>query len=401
MNQSNKRNYAPPRSAAPRRSAPGQNSPHAPGGQPQLRPVPGRQSAPMPRRRIGRANSEVIRMLAIGAVVVVLAYGLQCIWPNGFPLQVNTQSTVAVQSQVNEIYSKGPLRINEIMTSNRNTISLADGSSPDWIEVQNISSSAINLAGYTLSKSADASHAFTFPAMTLESGACVLVYADGRLREDAQAQLHAPFNLSSSGDTLLLFNAGGTAIDTVNIIALGSDQSYARMDEHTWQRCNTPTPALANTQENYAALQQPSGDSPVVITEIMSSNKSAFADANGRYYDYIELYNRSGEAVDLTGWHLSDDAHNVGKWSFPARSLGAGEYMLVFASKLDCEDEENQLHTNFALSSEGEQLILSNGESRIMDRVDFGMIKADTSLSLTGDGSWSSDLTPTPGRANQ
>lgn len=402
MTQSNKRRYAPPRAAAPQRSAPQRNTPGSrpvPGRYPQLRPVPGQRSAPAPRRPHGRPNGEIIRMAAIGAVVVLLAYGLQCFWPDGFPLQINTENTVAVQSQVSEIYSKGALRINEIMSSNHTTLALSDGTSPDWIEIQNISSSAVNLEGYALSKTSNGSRAFTFPAMTLESGACVLVYADGRLREDAQADLHAPFNLSSTGDTLLLFNPGGTAIDTVNITSLGPDQSYARADVYTWEICDTPTPALENTQENYLALQQPSGDSPVVLTEIVSTNRSVYADENGQYYDYIELYNRSAESVDLTGWRLSDDARNPNKWTFPACSLAPGEYLVVFASKLDRTDDPAHLHTNFALSSEGEQVLLTSDDGRIMDRVDFDLLKADTAYALNSDGSWSIS-SPTPGRAN-
>lgn len=400
MTQTNKRSYAPPRQASAR------PAPQRPNRSPAVRPVPApastprRRSAPAPRRPGGFPGGDLIKLVVFGAVVVALAFVLQCFWPNGFPLVVNTDSAVAMQSQVSEIYSSGPLRINEIMTGNRSTLSLEDGSSPDWIEICNIGSGTVNLEGYTLSKTANDGRTFTFPAMTLGSGECVLVYADSRLRQDADAPLHAPFRLSSAGDTLMLFNAGGTAIDTVNIATLAADHSYARMDTYSWQSSDLPTPGLANTPENYQALRQSSGDSPVVLSELMSTNTSTYADENGQYHDYIELYNRSGETVDLSGWYLSDDVQNLRKWRFPACTLGAGETMVVFASGLDRTDDIAHLHTNFGLSSEGEQLVLVSPDGRVMDRVDFDLLKANVALSLTADGSWSSDPAPSPGRAN-
>lgn len=353
-----------------------------------------------PRRAISLRGSDLPKVLIIGAIMIALACGLQIVWPNGFPLQVNTQSTLAMQSQVSEIYSAGPLRINEIMAGNRTTLRLADNTSPDWIEVANIGSSTVQLEGYTLARTADDARSFTFPALTLEAGECVLVYADSRMQADAGDTLHAPFRLSSAGDTLMLFNAGGTAIDTINVAALPSDQSYARMDIRSWQACETPTPGLSNTRESYLALQQPVGGSPVVLSELMSNNVSSLADEKDQYYDYVELRNNSDAPVDLTGWYLSDDTTKLRKWCFPACSLGAGEYMVVHASKLNRTDDPAHLHANFSLSSEGEVLLLVSPDGRIMDRVDFDLLRADQAYSLASDGSWTTALAPSPGRAN-
>ena len=332
----------------------------------------------------------------IGAAAVALSLVLQCIWPNGFPIHRSADTAVATARQVSEIYSEGPLRINELMTSNRTTITLDGDVSPDWIEVINISGGDVNLGGYTLSKTADDVRTFTFPQMTLGAGECALVYADSRLRDEAGADLHAPFRLSSAGDTLMLFNAHGTAIDTVNIVALPPDQSYIRRDTRSWEISDTPTPALANTQENYQMLHQPVEGSPVVISEIMSTNETIYGDENGQYYDYIELFNRSGEAVNLDGWYLSDDADSLRKWRIPALTLQPGQCAVIHASKLDRRDDPAHLHANFGLSSEGETVLLVNSQGRIMDRVEFGLLKADQAYALGADGSWST-AAPSPG----
>ncbi|MBP5667324.1 MAG: CotH kinase family protein [Salinivirgaceae bacterium] len=72
----------------------------------------------------------------------------------------------------------------------------------------------------------------------------------------------------------------------------------------------------------------------VVINEYCSSSTS-FLDEYGDNADWIELYNTSSADVDLTGWHLSDKASNLGKWTFPSCVLKPHEYLLVFASGKD------------------------------------------------------------------
>lgn len=375
MTQANKRAQAPQRrSAAPQRKAP----------------------APAPRKG-GRGGNDLPLLIVICAVMVAAGLLLQMIWPNGFPIQHSTDTAVAIVSQVSEIYSDGPLRINEVMTSNRATIAMDGDESPDWIEIMNVSDRPVNLGGYTLSKQADDVRTFTFPEMSLEASRCILVYADSRLRAAAGEDLHAPFRLSSAGDTLMLFNAGGSAVDTVNIVALNADQSYARMDTYTWQKCDEPTPSLANTRESYLELQQPVEGSPVVISEIMSTNASTYPDENQQYYDYIELCNRSEEAVDLGGWYLTDDPASLRKWRIPQLTLQGGQCIVIHASKLDRREDPNHLHTNFGLSSEGETVLLVGPDGRIRDRVEFGLLKADMAYTRSGE-SWVSNLDPTPGK---
>ena len=339
----------------------------------------------------------MIKLAIGGLIVIVLAFMLQSLWPNGFPLKV--RGAVSTVSMVSEIHSSGPLRINEIMTSNKHTLASEDGITPDWLEVANVGSSAVNLAGYTLAKSDTGDGTFVFPSMELAAGECVLVLADSRLRANAGETLHAPFRMSSTGDTLMLFNPAGAAIDTVNIPALGPDASYVRTGVAQWEISTEPTPGYPNDQESRRVLAEPSGSSPVLINEIVASNSTALADENGEYYDYIELYNNSSETVDLTGWYLSDNASQLRKWSFPEVSISPGEYLVVHASGLNRRDDPAHLHTSFSLSAEGEQVVLTNAQGQIMDQVDFDLLKSDTAWARSADGSWSS-ASPTPGQAN-
>ena len=395
MTQTNRRRSYTPQSARARQPASSQRRP-APRQPQQRRPAAYAAKTLMPTSRA----REIIMLLAGGAVVCVLALLLQLAWPNGFPLKTGDDAS-AVTGRITEIHSSGAIRLNEIMTANSATLQLSDGSTPDWIEIINTGNESVNLSGYSLSKNSDSSNVFTFPNCELAAGECVLVYADSKLREESGEEFHAPFRLSSAGDTLMLFNAGGTAVDTVNIPALHVDSSYARISVNGWEESYMPTPAAENTEAAYRALTEPATDSPIVINEIMASNATTLAAANGLYYDYIELYNRSSETVDLGGWYLSDDVNNARKWCIPDLSLGAGEYLVIFASKLDQRDDVTQLHTNFSLSSEGESVVLANASGRVMDRVDYDLLKTDVAVSRTQDGSYTTSLTPSPGQANQ
>ena len=112
-----------------------------------------------------RGPGRELAILAVGGLIVVaLAFFLQQAWPNGFPLRVSGSSVQEVR-EVTEIHTAGPLRINEVMSGNRRTLSTGDGSTPDWIEVANVSGSPLNLKGYALSQAADAVNVFTFPEM--------------------------------------------------------------------------------------------------------------------------------------------------------------------------------------------------------------------------------------------
>ncbi|MEJ6581410.1 MAG: lamin tail domain-containing protein [Akkermansiaceae bacterium] len=111
----------------------------------------------------------------------------------------------------------------------------------------------------------------------------------------------------------------------------------------------------------------------VVITEFMASNSTVLQDEDSDYEDWIEIYNQSGSPVDLSGWHLTDDAALLTKWTFPDVVLGTGEIMVVFASNKDRAEAGQELHTNFKLTSSGEYLGLVRADGVTVE-YDFGAL---------------------------
>jgi hypothetical protein len=95
------------------------------------------------------------------------------------------------------------------------------------------------------------------------------------------------------------------------------------------------------------------------ITEFLASNDEVLYDADGDASDWLEIYNSGSDAVNLAGLHLTDNDDDLDRWTFPAgTSLGAGGYLVVFASNKDGVRGNGELHTNFAISAGGEYLAI-------------------------------------------
>ena len=95
-----------------------------------------------------------------------------------------------------------------------------------------------------------------------------------------------------------------------------------------------------------------------VISEFMAANTRTIADDDGKFADWIEIYNPDAAPVNLAGWFLTDNATVKNKWQFPALTLPAGGYLIVWASSQNRRDPAKPLHTNFALASSGGYLAL-------------------------------------------
>jgi hypothetical protein len=115
------------------------------------------------------------------------------------------------------------------------------------------------------------------------------------------------------------------------------------------------------------------------------------------HYDWIELYNRSDQEINLSTFYLSDDEDKLDMWKFPDISILPNEFLIVFCSDRD-ELYHNELHTNFKLSSDGETVFLTDG-TNILDSISFGKVSEDYSYGRLDESSniktYLSEMTPT------
>ena len=116
----------------------------------------------------------------------------------------------------------GEVVINEFMasndggqTSNPNDwypiTNQINGTTHDWIEILNNSSSPLDLGGWHLTDDPSALEKWTFPSPTsIPAGGFLIVYASGLDTLDASGNLNTNFKLSSGGEYLALVNISGT-----------------------------------------------------------------------------------------------------------------------------------------------------------------------------------------------
>lgn len=137
--------------------------------------------------------------------------------------------------------------------------------------------------------------------------------------------------------------------------------------------------------------------SKLVISEVVSSNGGVYIDGKGQLSDYIEIYNGKDEAVDLSGYGLSDRSDRV-KWQFPNGTvIQPGEYLVV---SLD-GSTDGGLYAGFKLSSSGkERIILTNPQMKVIDGVDTVKIGKNHSMVRDGEGKWYISEYCTPGFEN-
>ncbi len=115
------------------------------------------------------------------------------------------------------------------------------------------------------------------------------------------------------------------------------------------------------------AIAGEGSETSIVINEIMYHSASDLVED-----EYIELVNRSGEVVDLSGWYFADGI----RFSFPAgTTMQADEYLVVAKDKSKIRVKYG-LHTVYGnyigeLSNGGETVSLANAKGQIIDRVTY------------------------------
>jgi hypothetical protein len=121
-----------------------------------------------------------------------------------------------------------------------------------------------------------------------------------------------------------------------------------------------------------------------VISEILADNEAGIVDSSGAHTDWLEICNpNSQQAVDLTGWKLQYGSGTF--WTFPAVSLGPGEFRVIFCTSGNSQTDPNgELHANFNLSKDGKYLALLDNNNNVVQSFSptYPALGADTSYGI-------------------
>ena len=270
----------------------------------------------------------------------------------------------------------------------------ADGSGriTDWVELYNYGTEPADLTDGYLSDDPAQPIKWQLPQLILQPGEYVLIRCAG---DEAQPG-DADFLLSRDSGTVILSGKLGQTLSRVDYPNLGRDVSWSYTDS-AYALSRTPTPGYENTENGYNAWLQAvnAASCPVVISEIMGANYSTLLSAKGQLCDWVELYNPSGEPVELTGFYLSNDPDDRGKWQLPELTLMPGERKVILCAGNDAADGE----ATFSISRDGATVTLTGKAGNLLTAVEMPAMERDRVWALQKNGTYAADL-PTPGLEN-
>lgn len=296
------------------------------------------------------------------------------------------------------------LRINEIIASNANGQMDDFFETDDWIEIYNPPGNPItNLAGYYISDDPLNLIKWQIPATnagitTVLPNNFIVIWCDN---DPEQGEDHnGNFTLSAEGETVLLTAPDGTTvIDQVTYPQCAPDISYGRECDGcaNWMFFNNVTFDDNNFEEH--------GSDDLFINEVQTQNISYFADLQGEYDQWFEIYNPNNFQVNVGGYYIGVNGDPL-QWHIPSdnpyrTAIPALGYLLIWCDN-DGADDTN--HAPFTLNTGGATIQLTGPDGTTsIDSYTYTAMGNNQSYGRQNDGASNSILfnAPTPTVTNQ
>ena len=337
---------------------------------------------------------------------------------------------------INTFVFSQSLLINEVVSSNSSVFYDEDGDTPDWVEIYNSNSTAVNLKGYGFSDDLSDKLKWKFPETVIQPMEYLLVLAsdkdknnivnswDGEITIGDEWKYWVGINEPPSDWNAINFNSSNWSegpsgfgygdgddntvlnqtisvyvrrsftvenVEEISVILfhLDYDDGYvAYINGKEFSRRNLG-PENSNTSYNQTATGLHEADIyQGGFPEEIILDPNLLPLQSGENTIAIEVHNFSNSSSDLT--------------CIPFLTIG---YKSTYAN-LRVPDKrinlpETYLHTNFKIKSTGEYLVLSDSNGVIVDSVFSGSIPTDRSKGrVLGGSSWKLFDTPTPEKAN-
>ena len=124
--------------------------------------------------------------------------------------------------------ASGQIIISELMSRNDSTIQDDLGQFSDWVEISNTGAESVDLNGWSLTDDPAIPDKWVFPAVSINRGQFMVIYASDLDHRDANAPLHTNFKLSGDGEYLGLYSNDGRIQYEISpsFPALADDQSF-------------------------------------------------------------------------------------------------------------------------------------------------------------------------------
>ena len=326
--------------------------------------------------------------------------------------------------------------INEVSSSN-STFDDEDGDSPDWIELYNNSDSTVDLTGWSISDDSLLPAKWVFPATSLAPNSYLRIWASDKDR-------------AGSGTYKTLVTKG----DTFRYIIPSSNPSNSWINQgfndSSWQQGVGGFGYKNNGVINNITTTVPSGTNSVYVRKSFTVNDLAIMDQLLLDIDYDDGFVAYINGVEVARANMVDQRPNynavtttwrentdfpTGSRQFPINdfqnflingentlsiqihnvsSTSSDLVLIPFLSAFyqgttndgiqppaELNYPQPSLHTNFKISSSGEELTLYDNEGSQIDYMNVTAMENDNSMGRShSDGSILYFETPTPGTEN-
>jgi len=260
----------------------------------------------------------------------------------------------------------GSLRISEIMyhPADPNT---------EFIELKNIGAEAVNLNLVKFTKGID----FTFGDQTLAAGQHTVVVQDmaafqARYPSVASGDIAGQYTgrLANDGERIEFRDAIGTVIQNFKY----KDNWYKLTDGLGFSLTMVnPASAEPNDWDSKSGWRSslyaggtPADDPEITLAADSIVVNELLAHSHGGDPDWIELYNTTGQEINISGWFLSDDDSDpnmMRKYQIPAgTTISAGDYFVFVEDDSFGDPTPTGDNIPFGLSEGGETVYLYSGQ---------------------------------------
>jgi hypothetical protein len=252
----------------------------------------------------------------------------------------------------------------------------------EFLELHNPGATAVSLAGYTVKFGPNLGSTHSLAAATIPAGGYLTITSGA-----------TNLALGNAGSSVALYNPAKVQLGaTVTYSSAKPGAAWAKSSDGTWSWTTLPTPGAINERTPSPAGStnseaEAAGEIPLLqFTELLPDPASPQSDAAD---EFIEIYNASGEPVNLAGYIIKTGASLSTKHSLKSGIAPPFGYVSLTSAT-----------TKIALSNAGSNIALFTPTGQqVGPTINFPKAKTGAAWALD-DNRWTWTSTPTPASAN-
>lgn len=302
--------------------------------------------------------------------------------------------------------------INELMASNSSVIADEDGDSSDWVELYNSSDQPVNLVGWGLSDNPSNLYKWIFPEVMLAPGEYLLVWASGKDRAASQTTMRQGIQ-----QEVYLDISGMMVSDLINSPNYPNSPSYSRVITNLFE---APIDVGDDYGQRLHGLLKAPATGDYIFWISGDDNSQLFLSTDEQPFNAQKI-------AEVPDWTNSREWNKYPQQKSAPIHLVEGQYYYISALMKEAAGGDNlaigwempngtverpmpashiftapgELHTNFSISADGEQLTLTNKlgeivhlvpETKQTSNISYGLMEGKSGFYFFDE--------PTPGTKN-